>query len=143
MSDRWDSMPRMLGEQCDGHGGWSTEVYAIDLPSDVRLWVCKSCWYRLMDSDGWPEETDRRRRVETEFLGSPTPGTTTTQVKEQNMSDANSSGVAVTRRGDESPVIHPSGVGFTVDDHGNLTVLGANGAVAIHASGDWLQAQLG
>ena len=44
-ADRWEYLPRMLREPCEGpHGGVSEEVFALDLPNGVVLWLCKSCW---------------------------------------------------------------------------------------------------
>lgn len=48
ITDPWESTPRLLSEQCEGHGAFMLEVYALDLPNGVRLWLCKSCW-----GDSW------------------------------------------------------------------------------------------
>lgn len=46
-SDPWEDTPRLLQELCEGHPGVMAEVYALDLPNGVRLWLCKSCWIRV------------------------------------------------------------------------------------------------
>jgi len=46
----------MLQELCDGHPGFSVEVYALDLPNGVRLWMCKSCWVRAWIDAGRPAQ---------------------------------------------------------------------------------------
>lgn len=56
LDDPWEATPRMLQELCDGHPGYSVEVYALDLPNGVRLWMCKSCWMRHWIAAGRPEQ---------------------------------------------------------------------------------------
>jgi hypothetical protein len=58
--DRWETTPRMLQELCDGHPSYSIEVYALDLPNDVRLWLCKSCWIDRWHKYGRPEQLATR-----------------------------------------------------------------------------------
>ena len=58
-SDRWESTPRMLREPCEGrHGGESEEIFALDLPNGVRLWLCESCWVRIWRQYGCPEQKE-------------------------------------------------------------------------------------
>lgn len=52
----WDTLPRMLQELCDGHPGYSVEVYALDLPNGVRSWLCKGCYVRAWQAAGCPDQ---------------------------------------------------------------------------------------
>lgn len=45
-ADEWGNRRRMLSEQCEGCGGMRLQVYALDLPANVRLWLCRTCWHR-------------------------------------------------------------------------------------------------
>jgi hypothetical protein len=47
--DPWAGLPRLLQELCDGHPGFSVEVYAFDWANGVRSWYCKSCWFDARD----------------------------------------------------------------------------------------------
>ena len=49
----------MLQELCDGHPNYAAEVYALDYPNGVRLWMCKSCWMRYWIAAGRPEQQAR------------------------------------------------------------------------------------
>jgi hypothetical protein len=56
----WDSLPRMLWELCDGCPKYMVEIYALDLPNGVRLWLCKSCWGDAWRAAGGPPQLNGR-----------------------------------------------------------------------------------
>jgi hypothetical protein len=60
IGDDWDNRPRLLQELCEGHPAYMAEVYALDLPNRVRLWLCKECWTRTWFKHGKPEQAVTR-----------------------------------------------------------------------------------
>lgn len=54
---RLDDLLRLLNDMCDGpHGGFSSEVFALHLPSGHRLWYCRNCWYMAWQRIGKPPQ---------------------------------------------------------------------------------------
>ena len=51
----WEQIPRMLQELCDGHPGYSVELYRLG-----RSWFCKNCFVREWEAAGRPIVTTGR-----------------------------------------------------------------------------------
>lgn len=68
MNVRWDTLPRMLQELCDGHPGYMLELYRLDVPARgeaqaYSVWLCQSCWVRRWSELGRPPQLQTRDQL--------------------------------------------------------------------------------